>query len=201
MRDEDHGQLFPLPDAREQFLHLHAGQRVQGAERLVHQQQLRLVGKRAGDGDPLLHAAGKLRGIAVRKGLQAHQPELCHCKIADLGLRMPRRFQREFHVLPGRQPGQKRIALENHAAVRAGSEDVVSVDLEVAIVMGLQSGDDRKQRALAAAGCADQRNEFVLADRQRDVVENGNTVLGGAPGRKGLRQVADQKLFHQCFAS
>ena len=45
--------------AHQLFLHLAPGQRVEGGERLVHQQHRGLHGQRAGDGDALLHAAGQ----------------------------------------------------------------------------------------------------------------------------------------------
>ncbi len=38
-----------LPDAQQFQIHLLAGQRIEGAERLIHQDQLRIVHQRAGD--------------------------------------------------------------------------------------------------------------------------------------------------------
>ena len=43
-------------------LHVAADQRVERAERLVHQQQVGVGGERAGQADALLHAAGQLVG-------------------------------------------------------------------------------------------------------------------------------------------
>ena len=47
-------------DPQQLGLHVLAGHLVEGAERLVHQQQRRVGGERPGDGDPLLHAARQL---------------------------------------------------------------------------------------------------------------------------------------------
>ena len=48
-----------LPDPQQKVLHLVAGLRVESAEGLVHQDDLRADGQRAGDGHALLHAAGE----------------------------------------------------------------------------------------------------------------------------------------------
>ena len=48
------------PDFLDQPVHLLAGEGVERAERLVHQQHRRLVGRGAHQGGALLHAAGKL---------------------------------------------------------------------------------------------------------------------------------------------
>ncbi|CAK8736622.1 hypothetical protein SODG_000335 [Sodalis praecaptivus] len=53
---------FPLQGA--------AGHRIERAERLVHQQHLRVGGQRARHADPLLLAAGELVWIAVTKLLR-----------------------------------------------------------------------------------------------------------------------------------
>src|SRR5438105_992005 len=58
--DEEDGEARVLPEAQELLLHLAAGERVEGGERLVHEQDVRLDRHRAGDRHPLLHAAGKL---------------------------------------------------------------------------------------------------------------------------------------------
>ena len=58
-------------DRRELVLQLGAGQRVEGGERLVEQEDLGLHRQRPGNRDALAHAAGKLRrspvdGVAER---------------------------------------------------------------------------------------------------------------------------------------
>ena len=59
--DEDHGLRRALPDAEQLRLHQVPGLRVERAERLVHQQDARIEGERAGERGALLHAAGELR--------------------------------------------------------------------------------------------------------------------------------------------
>ena len=52
-----------------------AGERIERAERLVHQHDFRRGGERAGDADALAFAAGKLRGetVAVLVAVEAHE--------------------------------------------------------------------------------------------------------------------------------
>ena len=84
VRDKNHGLRRPLPDVQKLRLHQAAGLRIKRAERLVHQQDLRIEGEGAGDRGPLLHPAGQLRRIAV---LEAGEPD--H---VDEGLRAPLAF-------------------------------------------------------------------------------------------------------------
>ena len=60
-----------------------AGLVVERAERLVEQQDLGIVGERAGDRHALLHAARELLGVVV---LEAAQADLGDEAVADLAL-------------------------------------------------------------------------------------------------------------------
>ena len=60
MRDEHDGLARFLPDAQQLEVHLLAGERIERAEGLVHQYELRIVHQRPRDRRPLLHAAGEL---------------------------------------------------------------------------------------------------------------------------------------------
>ena len=62
--DEQDRHAEPLPQRPDQVLQVGPGLRVDRGERLVHQQDLRLVRDRPGDRDPLLHPAGELPRIA-----------------------------------------------------------------------------------------------------------------------------------------
>src|SRR5688572_12950680 len=67
---EQHGHAVLLADAQDEVLEVAARLRVDRRERLVHEQDLRLVGERPGDRHALLHAAGQLPGIAVDEARQ-----------------------------------------------------------------------------------------------------------------------------------
>ena len=82
--DEEDGLLDLRLEAEELVLEALAVDRVDRAERLVHQHHQRVGGERPGDADPLLLAAGELRRVAVAElGVEADQLE-------QLGRRGPR---------------------------------------------------------------------------------------------------------------
>ena len=61
------------PRSQQQLLHVAAGLRVERAEGLVHQDDLRANRERAGDGDALLHAARERVGVDLLEPGQAHR--------------------------------------------------------------------------------------------------------------------------------
>ena len=65
MGDEDDGLVKLFLKIEEDVLHIRTDQRVEGGERLVHEQDLGIGGKRTGKPDTLLHAARKLGRVMV----------------------------------------------------------------------------------------------------------------------------------------
>ena len=79
-----------------------AGDRVGGAERLVHQHHRRVGGERAGDADPLLLAAGQLARVPRRGSSPASRPtsaEQLVDAVGDLRLDQPSSFGTTRDVL------------------------------------------------------------------------------------------------------
>ena len=70
VRHEDHGLLVRVPDAHQLEAELLARHGVERRERLVHQQNRRIVNERAADRNPLLHAAGELARKALLEAAQ-----------------------------------------------------------------------------------------------------------------------------------
>src|SRR5690606_29080863 len=148
--------------------------RVEAGRRLVEKDDLRLGGDRAGEGDPLLHAAGQLR-----------RPELSYIRAEadarqllerdDLRLRSRHALtldQAEGDVLPDRQAVEQRAALEEHpelgvhalALARREMHDVLSVDLDRAAI-GVNDAEDRlEEHRLAGAGAADDDERLAAPD-------------------------------------
>jgi hypothetical protein len=79
--------------------------------------------------------------------------------------------ERKLDVLLRRQPREQRVALEDHAAVATGCEDLLAGDEHLSLGLLLQAGDDREQRRLAAAAGADHGHELLLGDVEVDAVE------------------------------
>ena len=71
MRDVNHGDAAALERARNALDRLSAVG-VEHGRRLIEQQDLRIHGERAGDGDALLLPAGKIRGVCLRQVAHAH---------------------------------------------------------------------------------------------------------------------------------
>ena len=61
--DEQDRFSLVLKESQHHVLKVTAGEVIQRAERLVHENQFRIVKQRAPQGNPLGHAAGKLRGV------------------------------------------------------------------------------------------------------------------------------------------
>ena len=76
MGDEDDRLARLLPEPDQMLVQMVAGDLVEGAEGLVHQQELRLEAEGARDGDPLLHAAGELPGELPLEARQPHHLEI-----------------------------------------------------------------------------------------------------------------------------
>ena len=95
---------------------------------------------------------------------------------ADIGLRhaADRRTQRKGHVLEHGEMRIQRILLEHESDVAVGRRiagHVASVDPDRTAVRHLQSGDQAQCRRLAGAGRPEQRNEFAVSDRQRQIAD------------------------------
>ena len=86
-------------DAQQLGLHVLAGHLVEGAERLVHQQQRRVGGERPGDGDPLLHAARQLPRPVVGEVAELDELEHLERPLAPLGLVPALQLERQLDVL------------------------------------------------------------------------------------------------------
>ncbi len=125
--DEEDALARPAPDVEDQLLHLLAGQGVEGAERLVHQEE---VG-----------TAVSARATPTRWRMP---PESCQMRRVSTPSRptsrsMARRAraarprhaaqaEAEGDIVDDVEPGQQRAVLEHHAAVGARARDGVPVE-------------------------------------------------------------------------
>jgi hypothetical protein len=176
-----------------------AGERVERAEGLVHQQDFRAVAQRPGDGDALLHAAGKLGRIGVLEPLQADQRQMLAGDGARLAPSQPGGPKGELDIADRGEPRQQRVALEDDAAVEARPSDRNAVDADRPLVVLLQPRGYGEKRRLAAARGADEGDELVLADIEVEAAERDRLAalamesLAQAPGnelRRGQRRTS-----------
>ena len=137
-----------------------AGHRVERAERLVHQQDVGVLRERAGERDPLAHAAGQLvRPLVgeVRRGAPGRAAASARWRVRVAPAARPRSSQRELDVARDREPREQRRLLEHQRGAPA--------DVDGAGRRLVEAGDEVEQRALAAARRAEQAHE--LARRAR----------------------------------
>ena len=94
---------------------------------------------------------------------------LTRASISGLAVPRARRLQRD--VAEYGHVGIERVVLEHHghvAVARAHVVDHLAADLDVALVDLLEAGDGAQQRALAAAGRADQNRELAVGNVEID---------------------------------
>ena len=164
-----------------------AGERVERSERLVEQQDLRLVDERAADRGALLHAAGELPRKLVR---ESRETDFFEQAPRALAIGAPLRadaaavrlddLQRQEHVLERVAPRQEIRVLERHAHALQRPAHFPSLDREPAGGDRREPADQLHQRGLAAAGRPHHRDELALRDREIDAVD----------GLHGLRAAA-----------
>ena len=158
-----------LPDAQELEIHLLARERVERAERLVHQDELRIVDERARDRGALLHAAGELVGIfflGTARDRRARAGRARGSRLAASG--RPRIsvgsitlsiMRRHFRSSGAGTPCRCRAPGLNGCAGEPMRTSPASC--------GVQAGEDFQQGGLAATRRADQRDKFAGFDVER----------------------------------
>src|SRR4029453_13269882 len=156
---------------------------------LVHQKNFRIIGQRAGDPDPPLHAARELMRVSAGKRAQPHQVE--HAAGLRLALEPGHAtvLRTEHHVVEDRAPRQEGVLLEDHR--RGRTPWPVDADLDVAGLAGCQAGHDAEQRGVATAAGAHEADELAGLDLQADPLERDQAAV---TARVGDREVTDRDL-------
>src|SRR5882757_4525361 len=187
--DEDDRRLPLLPEVQDGLLHGRFGDRVEGAERLVHQQHLGVVDQGPCDGTPLLHAAGELAGEVVLEAAEPHQAEPLGGAFHAFRFRYPPDLERHHDVLDRRQPGEEVRVLGDVPDLLLLQVAVVLHQVHLARSGPEQPRSDVQQRALAASAWSDDREPLLLPDRERDIAQNVH--LPAVRAEELVRQVID----------
>ncbi len=180
VRDEDERHLGALEQRQELALQPRAGDRVEAAEGLVHQQHERLERQGAGDRDPLLHPAGELVRVAVRGRAEVHQLEERARALGRLGAARAVDAERVGDVVEHGAPGEELVELlEDDRAVRPRRRRDASADDDPPRDGRKQAGDPLQERRLAAAGGADDDELLAGGELEGDVADGEvEAVLG-----------------------
>jgi hypothetical protein len=160
---------------------------VEVGQRLVEQDDRRVVDQRPGDRHPLLLAAGQLVRIAVGEVGQAEVLQRRLDAAADFGLGHLAQDQRVGDVVEHRLVRPQRVGLEDQAElaffgrdvdVGGGIVDRPAGDGDAALVRLLQAGDGAQQGRLAGARGAEQGDDLAAAQLHRDALEDGIAAVG-----------------------
>lgn len=153
-----------------------------GVERrqwLIEQQYRRIGRQGARERHSLLLAAGELMWVALRQLADARQRAQLVDACIDRRFRPPAQAQRKANIAAHRHGRKQRVGLEYEADVafaRRQRLDPPAVDQELASVGTREAGDDPEQGRLAAAGTADESDEFTGGDLERDIVDRANVA-------------------------
>ena len=173
MRDENHCALFLLPHLEQFLIHVITRNLVERTKGLVHQEELRVVGKGPRNAHPLPHASGKFIRSFIAK---VAQPDQGQQVVSLSALRLAsafEHFERQTNVFGRGTPGHQRGFLEHKSNLPflargrrqfAGNSDLTGGDRQ-------EIGDQPKQCGLATAGWADHRDELVLLHVQPQVAQ------------------------------
>ena len=175
----DRGDAEALLQGAELVAGLHAQARVLIGQGLVQQQHARLEDQRAGDGHPLLLAAGEGGRGPVRIGLHLHEAQGAGDALLDLRRRAPADAQGIGHIVEDGHVRPDGVGLEHHAEpapfgrheeVAGGVAHDFPADADAPAAVLLQARDHPQGRRLAAARWAQQGEEFPGFHAQVDGV-------------------------------
>ena len=162
MGNVDERRSNPALDLTQFDLHGLAQLEVEGGQRLVQEEHRRLGHQRTSQRDPLRLSARKLLNGALTVTGELHEVQNVLDPALDLGARHFPESQGKGDIFEHRLVREQGIPLKHEIDrpfVRRGLRNVHSVDRDRARVLILETGDDPKQRGLAASRRAEDRDE------------------------------------------
>ena len=142
-----------------------AGEGVERGKGLVHQQHLRTGHQGPHDGDALCLPTGEFARPARAIARQPDLEERFLDEIPALGAGQV--LQAEGDILGNGQPGQQAWLLEHDANGRMRAGDRLPIHLHEALGRRLEPAHQPQERRLAAAGPANEADDFAGLDGQR----------------------------------
>ena len=189
VRDEE-DRLRPFaPDAQQLQAHFFPGERVQGAEGFVHQEEVRVRDQGPADGSPLLHAPESSEGIFRSKSASPTRCRSSRAFAALPGSRRGRILSGNRTLLSTLAQGEKGRRLEHHSDVASRPLHRDAVDGDPPRGGRQEPRDQAQQGGLAAPGRADDRDELVALDVEAHLPQGQH--VGAVERSEALRDVLD----------
>ena len=170
VRDEYGGDADPPDHLAQLAPRALAQRRIEIRQRLIEQQHARLGGERARKCDALLLSARELMHLAPLESREIHEGQRCRDFGLDRSL-LPAPCQSERDVAADVELGKQGVVLKDHpeaAPCRRHSRNRLIRDRDAAAVRGLEAREEAQHRGLAAAGRAEQGEDFPSRDLERD---------------------------------
>ena len=173
--DVDHGVTEVLVQPLDLDAQFRAQFGVEVGQRLVEQEHVDIAHQRPPDRNALALTAGQGRRLAVEKRFDLQDLGGSGDAFGDFRLGDAGHLQPEGEIAARRHLRIERIGLEHHgdaAVLRLLPGDVLSLDDDLAAGDGDEPGNRIQKRRLAAAGGAEQHQEFALGDLQVHVLDD-----------------------------
>ena len=170
------------------FAHFQTQPGIEVGEWFVQQQHVWLDHQRARQRHALLLAARKLVRRAVGIFFHLHNRKRFGHPLFFLRRAHGPHLQAVSHVLRHSQVRPQRVVLKNHARVapmRRHTAHRLVAEEQLPCVGLIETRDQPQQRRLATAGWAEEEEEFLLVDPQRNVFQHGGVA-------ESLRQVLNR---------
>src|SRR5438105_5654635 len=143
----------------------------------------------AREADPLAHATGQLLGIRAFIAIKTDEIDgrqralLAHFGGDAL------RLQPDLHILEHGQPGEKGEALEYHRDLAGRPANPLAIDRDRSGGGRHETGNDAKERGLAASRASEQGDDLVVAQGEVDVLQD--QVVVGFPSTIDMSHALD----------
>ena len=167
--DQQEGDAYLSLNALQLAAHAAAQIGIEGGEGLIQQQGRRRVDQGPGQSHPLLLATRELVGATLGEGGELHHLQPFADARTHLGLPEPLGSGAEGHVVPDAEMGKESVVLEHQihrAPVRRRIGEVQTLQQDAPLIRPLEAGDQPQSGAFAAAGGAEQGEEFAGAHPQ-----------------------------------
>ena len=172
-------------------------------ERLVEEEDQRLLDERPAERDALLLAAGHLARLALEQVRDVERlGDALHARL-DLGLGPVLELEPERDVVVRGHVRVERVVLEHHRhppLVGRDVGDVLVAEEDPAAVEAIEARDHAQRRALAAARRAEERDERAVGDLEREVVDGLDVAVEARDVLEPERDVGHGRFVPLCGA-